>query len=41
MEVRYTSDWELLVYSHGWWLTLEEDARVCDMVDAIMQGDYD
>lgn len=28
-----------LIYSHGSWLTPEEDAKVCDMVDALQQGD--
>lgn len=37
--VRYNSKGELLIYSHGSWLTEKEDAKACDRVDAIMQWD--
>ena len=40
-EQKYTSDDEKLIFSHWNWMTEKEDARVCDMVDSIMQWDYE
>lgn len=34
---KFRAEREWKIYSHGTWMTPEEDARVCDQVDAMMQ----